>query len=134
MTKERNVNLDHDDFITSVGSRLGDEPDFIRSDLEWIEGVQGTAKNNLLTEDEFPTPIYFTSAPELHPDRPLGSNMMLDAHGAKNRLKGCRPGAWIISPFAGRKWAVWPSGYVGWVPMDIEFPDCLKVFSRDDLN
>jgi hypothetical protein len=40
MTKERNVSLNHDDYITSVGRRLGDVPEFVRHEVEWMEGVQ----------------------------------------------------------------------------------------------
>jgi len=45
-----------------------------------------------------------------------------------------RPGAWLISPFSGWKWAKWPSGDVGWLPTDIELPAILQVVARNDLQ
>jgi hypothetical protein len=51
---------------------------------------------------------------------------MIDAHGAQSRLAGCRPGAWLLSPFTGAKWAKWPDGEIGWVPADVVLPQCLK--------
>jgi hypothetical protein len=45
-----------------------------------------------------------------------------------------RPGAWLISPFTGWKWAKWPNGEVGWLPNEIELPAKLKVSARNDLQ
>jgi hypothetical protein len=52
----------------------------------------------------------------LHEDSPRGSKPMLDVHRAKPRLKNCRRGAWLVSPFTEWKWAKWPDGEVGWIP------------------
>jgi hypothetical protein len=52
---------------------------------------------------------------------------MLDVHGAKSRLENCRPGAWLISPFTGWRWAKWPDGEVGWVPANVCLPESLRV-------
>ena len=59
---------------------------------------------------------------------------MIDAHGAKRRLGGLRPGAWLLSPFTGWKWAVLPSGNVSWVPALTDLPDTLRVDTRNDIN
>ncbi|MDE0944714.1 MAG: hypothetical protein OSB58_20110 [Alphaproteobacteria bacterium] len=134
MTKSRNVHLDHDDFITSADRRLGDEPDWIRPELEWLEGVHGSAADTQAPGNDIDTPDILLAIPELHPDRPTGATAMIDAHGAKHRLKGCRPGSWLISPKTGWKWSVWPSGHVGWLPMDIELPDALRVNNRNDVQ
>ncbi len=134
MTKERNVSLNHDEHITSAGVRLSDVPDFARSDVEWMEGVHGSAKDGLPSERNVPTPKILNSIPELHPDRPRGSKAMIDVHGAKFRLANCRPGAWLVSTFTGWKWAVWPSGHVGWLPNGVELPDALRVLSRSDVQ
>ena len=134
MTKVRNVALNFDDHITSVGKRLGDQPDWIRSDLEWMEGVHGSADGLLPTETKVPIPSVLYTLPELHPDRPRGSKPMIDVAGAKSRLKGCRPGTWLLSPFTGWKWAVWPSGHIGWLPKDVELPDNLRVSARSDIQ
>lgn len=52
---------------------------------------------------------------------------MLDAGSAKAWLKAARPGAWLVSPFSGWKWATWPDGEVGWVPADVELPAELRL-------
>ena len=58
----------------------------------------------------------------------------IDAAGARARLRDVRPGAWLISPFSGWKWAKWPSGDVGWLPTDIELPATLQVMARNDMQ
>jgi hypothetical protein len=72
--------------------------------------------------------------PSLHERRPRGSKPMIDVAGARARLCGVRPGAWLISPFTGWKWAKWPNGEVGWLPNEIELPASLKVSARNDLQ
>ena len=134
MSKSRNVGLAHDDFITSVGDRLGDKADWIRPELEWIEGVHGSAAKSQSTELEMSTPGVLHTLPELHPGRPRGSTAMIDANGATHRLRGCRPGSWLVSPKTAWKWAVWPSGHVGWLPKEINLPDALRVHSRNDVQ
>ena len=59
---------------------------------------------------------------------------MIDVNGAKCRLADCRPGAWLLSPFTGWKWAKWPSGEIGWLPADTALPDSLRVRPRDDIH
>ena len=132
MPKERNAYLAHEDFVTSAGVRLSDVPEFARHDVEWMEGVHGSATDYLPPEADVAIPEILYSLPELHPDRPRGSKAMIDAHGARHRLKHCRPGGWLISSFAGGKWAVWPNGHIGWVPKDVELPKALRVSNRND--
>ncbi len=116
MAKERNVNLNHDDHITSVGKRLGDVPDFVRHEVEWMEGAHGSPKDGLPSEAEVPVPaaikVFSKRAVSGHP---RGATTMIDAAGANHRLKNCRAGAWLISPRTGHKWAKWGgrSNYVG---------------------
>ena len=57
--------------------------------------------------DQIPIPAALLSLPVLHTDRPRGSKPMADVHGARQRLADCRPGAWLISPYTGWKWAKW---------------------------
>ena len=59
---------------------------------------------------------------------------MIDVHAAKHRLKGCRPGSWLISPRTGWKWIVYPRGGVSWQPKDACLPDALRVHSRNDVQ
>jgi hypothetical protein len=59
---------------------------------------------------------------------------MLDAAGAQAKLQDARPGAWLISPYSGWKWAKWPSGDVGWLPADVELPATLQVSTRYDIQ
>jgi hypothetical protein len=66
--------------------------------------------------------------------RPLGSKAMLDAAGARAKLQDARPGAWLISPYNGWKWAKWPSGDIGWLPADVELPATLQVSTRYDVR
>jgi len=134
MTKERNVSLNHDDYITSVGRRLGDVPEFVRHDVEWMEGVHGTGKDTLPSVNEFPIPEVLYSTKIDHAAHPRGSKAMIDIHSANSRLKDCRPGAWLISPYSGWKWAVWPNGCIGWLPKEVELPKALRVYSRGDVQ
>ena len=134
MTKQRNVSLNHDDHITSGGTRLGDVPEFARYDVEWMDGVYGTASGGLPSVVEFPIPDVLYTKGINHSAHPRGSKAMIDIHGANFRLKDCRPGAWLVSPYTGSKWTVWPSGRIGWLPEDIELPEALRVYSRDDVQ
>ena len=134
MSMKRNAFDSDGDFITSAGVRLSDVPEFARHDVEWMEGVQGSGAGNLPSEADVPCPQELSVLPELHPDRPRGSKAMIDVHGAKCRLKDCRPGAWLVSAFTGWKWAVWPSGHIGWLPSDVKVPDTLRVLGRDDIH
>jgi hypothetical protein len=72
--------------------------------------------------------------PCLHDQRPRGSRAMIDAAGARARLREVRPGAWLISPYTGWKWAKWPSGDVGWLPSDVELPPSQRVPARNDIQ
>ncbi len=132
MTK--NLNAYGSDFVTSAGVRLSDVPEFARHDVEWMEGVHGAATDSLPSETDVPCPEEICGLPEFHPDRPRGSKAMIDVHGAKFRLKDLRAGAWLISPFTGWKWAVWPSGHIGWVPKVVRLPGALQVINRNDIH
>jgi hypothetical protein len=50
------------------------------------------------------------------------------------RLHNARPGASLVSPFNGWKWAKWPGGEVARLPADAQLPDCLRVQARDDVQ
>ena len=101
MTKERNVGFNHDDYTTSVGRWLGDVPEFVRHDVEWMEGVHGTAKDALPSVAKFPIPKVLYSTKIEYAVHSRGSKAMIDIHSANSRLKDCRPGAWLISPYSG---------------------------------
>jgi hypothetical protein len=55
--------------------------------------------------DLMPVPDILNRLSSLHEKRPRGSKAMLDAAGARARLRDVRPGAWVISPYIGWKWA-----------------------------
>ena len=133
MTKERNVSLNHDDYITSAGRRVGDVPEFARHEVEWMDGVHGAASNQLPSEAEVPVPAAIEKLTERAVSgRPRGATAMIDFSGAKHRLKNCRAGAWLISPRTGEKWAKWGGGQIMWVPKDADLPECLRVSNRND--
>jgi|SaaInl4_150m_RNA_FD_contig_41_1014604_length_515_multi_1_in_0_out_0_1 hypothetical protein len=133
MTKERSVSLNHDDRITSVGRRLGDVPDFARHEVEWMDGIQGSALKELPSEAEIPVPTVIRKFTErVVSGRPRGATAMIDFSGAKHRLKNCRAGAWLISPRTGEKWVKWGGGQIMWVPKDAYLPECLRVSNRND--
>jgi len=113
--------------LTSAGVPWREVPDFARPHAEWLDGRRSPAEDGLPPADQFPTPDVLFDLPILHPDRPRGSKAMGDAHGAQQRLANCRPGAWLISPYTGWRWAKWPNGKVGWLPTDTVLPDCLRV-------
>ena len=108
--------------------------EFARAHAAWIDGRHGSAQSSLPPVDVVPVPDILYTLPYLHEDRPRGSKAMLDAAGARARLRDVRPGAWLISPFSGWKWAKWPSGDVGWLPTDIELPATLQVMARNDMQ
>jgi hypothetical protein len=93
------------DDVTSAGVPWSEIPEFARADVEWMDGRQGSAKDLLPAVNEVPVSDVLFSLPLLHEQRPRGSKAMIDAHGARSRLAGCRPGAWLLSPFTGAKWA-----------------------------
>jgi hypothetical protein len=134
MTRSRNVSLNHDDHITLVGKRLGDVPDQVRSDVEWMEGVHGSARGGLPSVTEFPIPEVLYSTRIDFAAHPRGSKAMIDIHGANFRLKNCRPGAWLVSSYIGRKWVVYPCGGISWLPDEIQLPEALKVHSRGGVQ
>jgi hypothetical protein len=113
------------------GAKLSE---FARADVAWIDSRHGSAQSSLPPVDVLPVPDILYRLPYLHENRPRGSKAMLDAAGARARLRDVRPGAWLISPFSGWKWAKWPSGDVGWLPPDIELPATLKVAARNDMQ
>ena len=122
------------DNVTSAGVPWSQVPEFVRADVEWMDGRHGSAKDILPAVSEVPVPDVLFSLPRLHDQRPRGSKAMIDAHLARSRLAGCRPGAWLLSPFTGAKWAKWPDGEIGWVPPHVVLPQCLQVRSRDDVQ
>jgi hypothetical protein len=113
--------------FTSAGVRWSDVPEFARDDVEWIDGRFDPPEHTLPSLDAVPVPAVLNTIPRLHEQRPRGSKAMLDAAGARARLRDARPGAWLLSPFSGWKWAKWPNGDVGWLPKDIELPASLQV-------
>jgi hypothetical protein len=134
MSTKRRTHDNDADFITSGGVRLSDVPEFARSHIEWMDGVHGAATDGLPLESDVAVADILNSLPELHPKRPRGSKAMIDANGARCRLKHCRSGAWLISPFAGEHWAVWPNGHIGWVPKSLALPSVLRVSNRPDVQ
>jgi len=129
MSKKRETKLASDGGpeLTSAGVPWNEVPEFERGHVAWIDGRHGSAQSSLPPVDVVPVPDILYTLPSLHEDRPRGSKAMLDAAGARARLRDVRPGAWLISPYSGWKWAKWPSGDVGWLPTDIELPATLQV-------
>lgn len=125
----RKPNLSQQADVTSAGVPWSEVPDFAKPDVAWIDGRGAHAETVLPGIDEIPIPEILELLPVLHENRPRGSKAMLDAAGARSRLAALRPGAWLISPFTGWKWAVWHDGHVGWLPADIVLPTELKVGS-----
>ena len=113
--------------LTSTGVPWSDVPDFVLPHVEWIDNRRGPAAQALPPVDQVPIPLILYTLSPLYEDRRRGSKAMLDVHGAKSRLENCRPGAWLISPVTGWKWAKWPDGQVGWVPSNVCFPESLRV-------
>jgi hypothetical protein len=109
-----------------------DVPEAFRHEVEWLDGWHGRA-TGLPTLADMPVPGALLSLPFPHPDRPRGATAMLDAAGAKARLRGCRPGAWLISPKTGWHWVVCASGDVHWLPKSTQLPQLLKVQARNDV-
>ena len=120
--------------FTSAGVPWNEVPDFARAAVAWMDGRHGPAESSLPPVDVVPVPDVLYRLPYLHENRPRGSKAMLDVAGARARLRDERVGAWLISPYTGWKWAKWPSGEVGWLPVDIELPSTLRVTARNDVQ
>jgi len=120
--------------VTSAGVPWSKVPDFVLFHVEWMDGRHGSAEQTLPHVDQIPIPHVLFTFPRLHENRPRGTKAMIDANGAKCRLADCRPGAWLLSPFTGWKWAKWPDGEVGWLPPDTALSDSLRVRARNDLQ
>src|SRR5262249_3747352 len=120
--------------LTSAGVPWSEVPEFARPHVPWIDGRHGSARSSLPLVEAVPVPDILYRLPYLHEDRPRGSKAMLDAAGAQARLRDVRPGAWLVSPYSGWKWAKWPSGDVGWLPADVELPAALQVGARNDVH
>jgi hypothetical protein len=120
--------------VTSAGLRWSQVPEFARYQVEWMDGRHGPAQCQLPSIEALPIPNILYDLPSLPEQRPRGSKAMIDAAGARARLHSVRPGAWLISPFTGWKWAKWPTGEVGWLPKEIELPAPLRVPARNDLQ
>lgn len=126
--------MSDDKDLTSAGVPWSGVPEFARHPVEWMDGRHGPAQNQLPSVEVVPVPDILNKLPSLHERRPRGSKPMIDVAGARARLCGMRPGAWLISPFTGWKWAKWPSGEVGWLPNEIELPASLRVPARNDIQ
>lgn len=113
--------------LTSTGVPWNEVPACAVLHVEYIDGVPQSQKNELPDMESVPVPEVLVTLPVRHPDRPLGSKMMIDASGARTVLSDARPGAWMVSPYTGWKWAKWPNGDVGWLPKDVTLPDALCV-------
>ena len=133
-SKETTVASDGGPERTSAGVPWNEVPEFARPHVAWIDGRHGSAHSPLPPIDVLPVPEILNRLPYLHEDRPRGSKAMLDAAGARARLRDVRPGAWLISSYSGWKWAKWPSGDVGWLPADVELPEILQVSPRNDIQ
>ena len=120
--------------LTSTGMPWSEVPDSPCPYTEWLDGRHGPSQDTLPSVDNVPIPEALLTLPVLHADRPRGSKPMAGVHGATQRLAGCRPGAWLVSPFTGWRWAKWPNGKVGWLPEDAVLPDVLRVQSRNDIQ
>jgi hypothetical protein len=120
--------------FTSAGMKWSDVPEHARYQAAWIDGRHGPTRAPLPTIEIEPIPAILNQLPRLHDDRPRGSKAMLDAGGASARLRSARPGAWLLSPYTGWKWAVWPDGEVGWVPAKVGLPFSLRVSARNDIQ
>ena len=129
---ERKSTSSHPDELTSAGVRWSDVDDDVLPYVEWMDGRHGAAKDELPSVDEVPIPPILFTIPVLSPDRPTGTKPMIDVAGARRRLEGCRPGAWVVSVFTGWRWAKWPNGEVGWLPRDVQLSNVLRISSRDD--
>jgi len=132
--KEIAVASDGGPELTSAGVPWREVPEFARHYVEWMDGRHGSAQATLPSVDVVPVPDVLNTLPFLHEDRPRGSKAMLDAAGAQERLRDVRPGAWLISPYSGWKWAKWPSGDVGWLPANVGLPAALQVAARNDIQ
>ena len=132
--KETAVASDGGPELTSAGVPWREVPEFARHYVEWMDGRHGSAQTMLPSVDVVPVSDVLNTLPFLHEDRPRGSKAMLDAAGAQERLRDVRPGAWLISPYSGWKWAKWPSGDVGWLPANVELPASLQVATRNDIQ
>jgi hypothetical protein len=127
LTKKQGEHSDGGPEFTSAGAPWKEAPELARSNVAWMDGRNGSAQSTLPSIEDVPVPDVFTRLPRPHVNRPRGSKAMIDAAGAKARLKAARAGAWLISSYTGRKWAKWPDGNVGWLPADVKLPPNLKV-------
>jgi len=132
--KESNRASDGGPELTSAGVPWSEVPEFARVHVAWIDGRHGSAQSLLPPVDVVPVPEILYKLPYLHEHRPTGSKAMLDVVGARARLRDVRPGAWLISPYSGWKWAKWPSGDVGWLPAEIDLPETLRVAALNDVQ
>lgn len=128
---DSNVTSDGGSILTSAGVLWSEVPEFGRPHVAWIDGRDGSAQTTLPPVAVVPVPEILNTLPYLHEKRPRGSKAMLDVAGARARLRHVRPGAWLISPYSGWKWAKWPTGDVGWLPAEVEMPPALQVPARN---
>jgi hypothetical protein len=134
MSSNKPLSPSDGDQATSTGTHWSEVPEFVRHHVVWIDGRHGPAQRSLPSIEIEPIPEILHRLPLLRSARPRGSKPMLDCAGAKARLRNARPGAWLVSPCTGWKWAKWPDGEVGWLPADAQLPDCLRVQARNDVQ
>lgn len=115
--------------MTSASVPWSPVPQDVLAYVEWMDGRHGAAKETLPPIDEVPIPTVLFELPYLHENRPRGSKAMIDVNGARHRLADCRPGAWLVSPYTGWRWAKWPTGEIGWIPNGVDLPETLRVSS-----
>lgn len=120
--------------VTSCGVPWSQVTEDVIHYVEWMDGRHGASSDPLPSIEDIPIPTVLYELPWLHPKRPTGSKPMLDVSGARKRLTNCRPGAWLLSPYSGWQWAVWPNGEVGWLPKDIVLPNSLRVSFRNGIQ
>jgi hypothetical protein len=119
---------------TSAGVPWSKVPEFARQHVTWMDGRHGSAQTALPSLDIVPVPDVLKKQYPRERLQPGGTKAMIDAAGARARLRDLRPGAWLISPYTGWKWAKWPNGEVGSVPADVDLPTSLQVPSRNDIQ
>ena len=89
--RETKVASDSGPELTSAGVPWSEVPEFARPDVAWIDGRHGSAQSALPAVNVVAVPDILYTLPYLHTERPTGSKAMLDAAGARARLRDVRP-------------------------------------------
>jgi len=117
--------------VTSTDMCWPAMPEFDPSNVVWLDERRGSVNEPMPPVDRGPSSavlITFPFAlPRLHEGHPMGPKAMGDSNRAKRQLRRCKSGAWLLSPYTGWCWAKWHTGDVGWVPANVELPNCLRV-------